>query len=226
MLPRVVLHNAISLDGKNEGFEPDLGQYYGLAGSFCFDVHLAGSNTIVKQAAMLQDESEDDKPFERDPKDTRPLLVVPDSRGRIRRWSGLRKAGFWRDVVVLCSQATPTNYQEYLKERHIDFIIKGTERVDMGPALEELHARYGATTVLLDGGGTLNGVLLGAGLVDELSLLVHPCLVGGKTPRPFVNVPDFEAVGKPIELELGHVEKLEGGTLWLRYKVLKKTGRN
>lgn len=32
MLPRVILHNAISLDGKNEGFEPDLGQYYGLAG--------------------------------------------------------------------------------------------------------------------------------------------------------------------------------------------------
>ena len=34
-------------------------------------------------------------------------------------------------------------------------------------------------------GGRLNGVLLRAGLVDELHLLVHPVLVGGDTPSFF-----------------------------------------
>jgi len=31
--------------------------------------------------------------------------------------------------------------------------------------------------------GRLNGVLFRAGLVDEVSVLVNPCLVGGTSPR-------------------------------------------
>jgi hypothetical protein len=31
MLPRVILFNAVSLDGRIDGFIPDLGQFYELA---------------------------------------------------------------------------------------------------------------------------------------------------------------------------------------------------
>ncbi|MGE5541524.1 MAG: deaminase, partial [Bacillota bacterium] len=87
MLPRVVLYNAVSVDGRIEGFTPDLGRFYGLVAHWKEDATLAGSNTIL--AAPGEIPEEDEKAFEapaRDPADPRPLLVIPDSRGRVRCW--------------------------------------------------------------------------------------------------------------------------------------------
>jgi len=95
------------------------------------------------------------------------------------------------------------------------------ERVDLRAALEELNVRYGVESVLLDSGGTLNGVLLRAGLVDEVSLLVAPCLVGGTTSRSFFRAPDLSSAEGVIPLKLAHVEQMGDGVVWLRYDVVR-----
>jgi len=38
----------------------------------------------------------------------RPLLVVPDSRGRVRNWVHALAQPWYRAIVVLTSRATPT----------------------------------------------------------------------------------------------------------------------
>ena len=55
----------------------------------------------------------------------------------------------------------------------IKIIEAGTNHVDFSGALEELNAAFGITVVRVDSGGTLNRVLLRAGLVDELHLLTR-----------------------------------------------------
>lgn len=159
------------------------------------------------------------EPPQVEPNDERPLLVIPDSRGRVRIRHALRQWPYWRGCVALCSRATPQEYLQYLEERHIDYVIAGEDHVDMRAALEALNVRYGAQTVLLDSGGTLNGVLLRAGLVNEISLLVHPCLVGGITPRSFFRAPDLTSPEGVIALRLIHVEQIRDQILWLRYAV-------
>ena len=220
MLPRVILYNAVSLDGRIDGFTPDAGQFYELASRWKEDATLAGSNTIFNPEEELPPEDEQAfAPPQRDPADPRPLLVVPDSRGRVRNWHVLRTWPYWRDLVALCSRATPPSYLDYLQRRHIDRIIAGDDHVDFRVALEELNARYGVKTVRVDSGGTLNGVLLRAGLVDEVSLLIYPSLVGGTTPRSIYRAPDLTTAEGVILLKLTHVEKLENGVIWLRYEV-------
>jgi 2,5-diamino-6-(ribosylamino)-4(3H)-pyrimidinone 5'-phosphate reductase len=59
-------------------------------------------------------------------------------------------------------------------DRKIDYIVAGDDHVDLRLTLEELNARYGVRIVRVDSGGTLNGVLLRAGLVDEVSALINP----------------------------------------------------
>ena len=222
MLPRVVIHNAVSVDGRIDWFTPDVGQFYELASRWREDATLAGSNTILSAGEEATEEDEDAlEPPTRTPGDPRPLLVVPDSRGRIRNWLHLRKQPYWRDVVALCSLSTPSAYLEYLQQRHIDHIVAGDDHVDLRAALEQLHARYGVKLVRVDSGGTLNGVLLRAGLVDEVSLLVSPSLVGGTTPRSFFRAPDLVSAEGVIQLRLTHVEALEGDVVWLRYEVVK-----
>jgi 2,5-diamino-6-(ribosylamino)-4(3H)-pyrimidinone 5'-phosphate reductase len=85
-----------------------------------------------------------------------------------------------------------------------------------------MNARYGVKSVRVDSGGVLNGVLLRAGLVDEVSVLVQPCLVGGTTTRSLFVAPDLAATEGVVRLKLAHVEPVRDDALWLRYKVVKQ----
>jgi 2,5-diamino-6-(ribosylamino)-4(3H)-pyrimidinone 5'-phosphate reductase len=128
--------------------------------------------------------------------------------------------------VALCSESTPQEYLHYLKERHIDVIIAGQDHVDLRAALEELNTRFGVKVVRVDAGGTLNGQLLRKGLVNEVSLLIYPSLVGGERQSNIFRAPDLPAIADPltgsegiIALKLMHMERLKGDIIWLRYEV-------
>jgi len=47
MLPRVILYNATSLDGKITGFNADVELYYEIASKWDIDAVLMGSNTVL-----------------------------------------------------------------------------------------------------------------------------------------------------------------------------------
>jgi 2,5-diamino-6-(ribosylamino)-4(3H)-pyrimidinone 5'-phosphate reductase len=229
MLPRVILHNAVSLDGRIDGFPMDLQQYYELISIWKEDATLAGSHTFLKAASVAPPEDESAfVPPKMDPGDKRAILVIPDSRGRIRTWHYLRTLPYWRHFVALCSKSTPGDYLEYLKQRHIDCIITGEDHVDLRTALEELYSRYAVKVVRVDSGGTLNGLLLRQGLVNEVSVLIYPSLVGGETTSSIFRAPDLPAAAGAapgqgaegtISLKLMKTEKLRGDVMFLRYEV-------
>ena len=233
MLPRVILHNGASLDGRMDwsaGDSADMGQYYELAARFNADAMLTGSNTMLAayasepKAPCGQDiPQEDDEAIgsrELYPLHV-PLLVVVDSRGQVRSWSRIKKEPYWRSAMASCSHSTPQEYLDDLHKRRVEYIVTGEDRVDLRMALEELNARYGVKTVRVDSGGILNGALLRAGLVDEVSVLVDPCLVGGTTPRSIFVAPDLISPEGVIPLKLTHVETVRGDVVWLRYETVK-----
>jgi len=220
MLPRVILHNALSVDGRMDWVTPDLGQFYDLASRFAEDATLVGSNTMLTAMGDAEEE-EAPLPTGEEPSDTRPLLVIPDSRGRVRNWQYLRKQPYWRAAVALCSRSTPEEYLLYLREQHVDCITTGDDHVDLRTALEELNTRFGVKTVRADCGGTLNGALLRAGLVDEISILIDPVLIGGITPHYLFQAPDLTSADGVVPLRLLHLERVGADTVWLRYEVVR-----
>ena len=143
MRPRVIIHNAVSLDGKVTGFEVDIRRYYSLVPTWKEDATLCGSGTILAAPEGRVKESGRDVPARKvDPKDKRPLLVVADSRGRVRCWNMLLGAGFWRHGVALCSRRTPERHIEYLRRHRVSRIITSGSRVDLQAALTRLRVRY------------------------------------------------------------------------------------
>ncbi len=225
MLPRVIMHIGVSLDGRIDWGCGDIGLYYELAGHWSADAMLSGSNTMLAAYRMNGGNPEEDEGLLEAPKkvpgDTRQLLVVVDSRGRIRQWNFWRRQPYWRDVMALCSRSTPQPALDYLRDKRVEFIVAGEDRVDLRAALEELNARCGVKVIRVDSGGILNGVLLRAGLVDEVSVIVDPCLAGGTTPRSMFVAPDLTSADGIIPLKLLHVEAIRGDTVWLRYEVIR-----
>jgi riboflavin-specific deaminase-like protein len=81
-------------------------------------------------------------------------------------------------------------------------------------ALADLRAR-GVRTLLCEGGPTLNGALLAAGLVDELFLTLAPLVVAGDAVPRVVAGPELPA---PARLALVWALR-HGDELFLRYAV-------
>jgi 2,5-diamino-6-(ribosylamino)-4(3H)-pyrimidinone 5'-phosphate reductase len=185
--PRVTVHNMISLDGQMTGFPVNLGLYYQTAARFAQQAVLTGSATLLDALAQegIDLSGEDpDEPIEGLAiDDARPWLVIVDGRGRLTRLSWLRRQPFWRDVLILCCQTTPAEHLERLRRHHIEHLVVGAEHVDLAAALHQLAERYGVRDVRTDAGGTLNGLLLRAGLVDEISVVIAPYLAGADQVR-------------------------------------------
>lgn len=218
-LPKVIVHCEVSADGRIDWFKPHEDVYYGLLSTWNEDAALTGIETLFHPRTGV---TRDEKPARRpevDPNDKRPLLVVTDSGGRGYNWQFFREWPFIRDIIVLVSNKTPKEYLRYLEERFVRYIVSGDDKVGLRDALIILNEQYGVNTVRTDSGGSLNGALLRAGLVDEVSLLISPDLVGGLSPRSFFRAPDLESPEGVIKLELFHTEKLKHDVVWLRYRV-------
>ncbi len=226
MLPHVILYNAVSLDGKITGFNADIELYYDLASKWDIDAVLMGSNTVLtglgaEPGEIREEDLESLVNREKDPEDLRPFLVIPDSKGQIRIWDELFKMPYLRDIIVLCSKATPEEYLDFLKGRDIDYIIAGEKYVDLKGAMERLNSEYGIRSIRVDSGGILNGVLLNGGLADEIHLLIHPELVGNINKSSIFISNDLNHLNNTIKLKLVHINKLKDDIIWIKYDIIK-----
>ncbi|WP_414470187.1 dihydrofolate reductase family protein [Methanobacterium sp. ACI-7] len=225
MLPKIILYNAVSLDGRINGFNADVGLYYELASNWDIDAVLMGSNTVLAGFDADSKESSEDLEFIKNRKkysdDSRPYLIVPDSNGKIRIWNELFKMPYLRDIIVLCSKTTPEEYLNFLNERNIDFIISGEDKVDLKVSIQKLSSNYGIKSIRVDSGGILNGILLRAGLADEIHVLIHPELVGGMKENSLFQAADINSLNDVISLKLVHIKQLRKDIIWLKYEIIK-----
>jgi 2,5-diamino-6-(ribosylamino)-4(3H)-pyrimidinone 5'-phosphate reductase len=203
--PYVVAHVAVSLEGATTGFEPNVGRFYELIGTWREDVTLAGSDTILAQEQAL---AAAPRPG---PAENGPLLAVVDGQGRVQEWEALREVGHWSDVLALHAEATPPRPAG----RRVQELVTGAERVDLAAALDALGQREGVRVVRVDSGGALIGALLRAGLLDEVSLLIHPQLAGVQGGRLWYGT----APPPTGSLDLIASRTLDERLVWLRYRL-------
>lgn len=192
----------------------DLELYYSLISTWKEDLTLTGSETMLQPGWDTWEHDGTSDP-------SKPLLSVVDGRGRFRKWGKAVPSPYWRAGVALCCEATPQDHIEYLERTGIDTIVTPGERVDLREALVRLAGEHGVRIVRVDSGGTLNGALLRAGLIDEVSILMQPQLIGGRTPSSLALTDDLPPDVRPAELELMSSREMTGGVVWLRYRVRK-----
>jgi riboflavin biosynthesis pyrimidine reductase len=107
-----------------------------------------------------------------------------------------------------------------LREKGISYIVSGQPSVVLADAVNQLGEHFGIRTLLLEGGGHINGAFLQAGLVDEVSLLVVPG-IDGRHDIPAVFDGVSPSRNKAVPLRLKSVEQRGRDALWIRYKVVR-----
>jgi 2,5-diamino-6-(ribosylamino)-4(3H)-pyrimidinone 5'-phosphate reductase len=194
-------------------------------------VLLEGSGSIVKEGSRLQElpgPDADDKGLYEDylpssvvdSPDHLGWLAMVDGRGRVR--SGMKEFPGWEGwhTLHLVSNATPREYLAFLRRNDIPYLVAGRERVSLAQVMAKLSSLLGVSTVISTAGSRLNGALLRAGLVDEVSLVLAPALVGGTATPTLFESEDLGESEWPTRLELLSVDSDRGGRVTLRYRVL------
>jgi riboflavin biosynthesis pyrimidine reductase len=123
-------------------------------------------------------------------------------------------------LICVVSEQVATDYLEMLRKEGISYIVAGRTSVDLVQAVESLAQHFGIRTLLLEGGGHINGGFLQAGLVDEVSLLLLPGIDGRHEIAGVFDGLSAEH-RNAVPLKLRSVEQREGDALWLRYDVVR-----
>lgn len=222
MIPKVIIFNNMSLDGRIDGFDIDNELYYHLAKEWSLDAVLMSNNVVLKKFQLKHGkEGTDHKVREVNEIDNLPLLVVPDSKGSIRIWDKVLESNFYRDILVLCSRSTTQEYLDFLEERSIKYMIIGYNEVNLSTALEELNVQLSVKNLRVESGGKLNGLLLRDDLVDEVCVLIYPNLVGGISPDSIYSAPDLNSKEGVLDLKLLKMKKLKNEIILLHYRIMK-----
>ena len=214
------MHNSVSLDGSFINFDVDMGLHYQLASRFKADANLIGSETVRAGSELYGIPSENESDFIKPERDAGlPYWIIVDSKGKTKSLlHTCRRFEFCKDVIVLISRKTSADFIHYLKERNYDYLICGDIRVNLKKAYDSLTEKYKISTIMVDSGPTLNGVLLNTGLIDEISLLVFPVLVGKRSNKLLAQL---NIGNRNVDLKQLEQENLDKGLISLRYQVLK-----
>jgi riboflavin biosynthesis pyrimidine reductase len=86
-------------------------------------------------------------------------------------------------------------------------------------ALDALYER-GFRRLALTGGGGINGEFLREGLVDEISIVYAPLVVGGTSTPSIFDCPDLTSTEGITRVRLLKDGDVGQGAIWLHYEVV------
>src|SRR5688500_11658239 len=108
-------------------------------------------------------------------RDGRSLAIAIDPSGRVHY--GKDNNGGDHTVAVLGEQVSDA-YLAELREDGVSYTFAGPKGDDLSGAMEQLASLFGAKTLLLEGGGRINGAFFKHKLIDEFSTLIRPAMDG------------------------------------------------
>jgi riboflavin biosynthesis pyrimidine reductase len=228
MKPHVICHMVASLDGRiltsrwcpedprrRDLFEP-------LHDRLAVDAWLVGRVTGQEYARRNGYPDHADQRYPREPwfarRGASAYGIVLDAHGKIA-WGRGDIGG--DPIVVVLSESVPDMHLAGLRQDGVSYIFAGARELDLGRALDILNGDLGIKRLEVNGGGVTNGAFLRAGLIDEISLAIFPAVDGAKGAPSIFDSGDADAgAAAPLRaITLESSEVLEGGAVWLRYRV-------
>ena len=128
-------------------------------------------------------------------------------------------------LITVLTEKVPTAYLAHLQTCGISYLLAGPDRIDLAIVLDKLATRFQIKTLMLEGGGKVNGTMLREGLIDEISLLIAPAVDGlSGTPALFDTLDSATPNAGGVRWKLRTMERRADDIVWLRYTVTPNGG--
>jgi len=230
--PHIICHMMSTVDGKiltaNWGDKKLIEAFSGLFEkyheTFESEAWMCGRVTMEKDFSGGEEPDLEVAPnvMAREPfigdKDAVSFAIAVDGKGKLG-WESNETGG--DHIIEVLTEEVSDDYIYYLKQKGISYIFAGKKEVDFHLALDQLAKLFPIKTIMLEGGGHINGSLLNEGLIDELSLLLLPIADGTpKSPTVF-EVSDYLTKAPATLLQLNEVKQVEQDAIWLKYRIAK-----
>lgn len=144
------------------------------------------------------------------------FAIAIDGQGKLG-WESAEMLG--EHVITVLTEGVQDGYLAHLQEIGVSYIFAGKDRVDLPLAMEKLKALFGIETLMLEGGGRLNGSFLNEGLIDEYNQLLLPIADGRVETSAVFEIGEQDRKFDATLLKLQEVKRLDNDVIWLRYKV-------
>jgi riboflavin biosynthesis pyrimidine reductase len=237
MKPHVICHMMVSLDGRihpsrwtasPDGNRQDWTTIYeGVHATLAGDAWLVGRVTMAEMSKGTphppSSAGKVARPHHFAKRDAATYAIAFDRSRKLH----FAKADIGGDhVVVLLGPGVPDAHLAELAGDGISYVVAPDEEMAPRPLFELLGRELGIKRLLVEGGGNVNGSLLAAGVVDELSLLIAPAIDGALGITGVFEVPDAKGLAGKVQLRFVSSEALAHGVVHLRYAVEAGQGRD
>ena len=171
------------------------------------DAIMVGIETVLKDNPTLTTRIDNGKS---------PIRIVVDSNARTPLASNV-VTNHQAKTIIAVTENAPIDRLNALKNSGIEIIFAGdSERVDLNILMNELAKRE-ITSVLLEGGGTLNFGMIEAGLVDKIYTFIAPKIIGGRSALTPVEGNGFENLSDAVKLKNITIEMIDNDILLTGY---------
>lgn len=135
-----------------------------------------------------------------------PVRIVVDSQLRTPPTAALLQGG--APVYIAATEEAPAEREAALQQAGAHIIRCGAgPRVDLRLLMRRL-GELEIGSVLLEGGGRLNGAMLEAGLIDKIVLFLAPIIVGGREAPSAFDFAGVDTIREAYRLERLNVETI------------------
>ena len=203
--PYIILSAGMSIDGK---IATKTGDSKFSSTLDCVRLHklrskvdgiLVGKNTVIQDNPLLT---------VRYSKGKNPVRIVLDSKGTIPSKSKILQTSNTVPTIIAVSKKITKSNLKKLHKFPVDVIITGENSVNIKSLLKKLSDKK-ITTILVEGGGTINWEFVKQNLFDELIITLSPFLIGGNDAISFIQGNGFDKISKSPNLRLKSTKKLK-----------------
>jgi riboflavin biosynthesis pyrimidine reductase len=123
------------------------------------------------------------------------------------------------DVIEVLTEKASNDYKAFLRRLGISYMIAGKDKYDYDQMLSKLKEKFGIETLMLGGGAVLNWSFIQKGYCDEVSIVISAAADGSVLTQTLFMEKEGLTDDTPVTFRLLDVQRTEGDSVWLRYKV-------
>lgn len=153
------------------------------------------------------------------PKNDAVTFVIIDNRPHLNA-KGIDFICHWVGKLILVT-TNSDHVAHSLAEKYDNLEVLSYDTFDIAKLLTDLYEKYHAERLTIQSGGSLNGALVRAKLIDYVNVVVAPILIGGKDTPTLVDgdsITNVAELDKLLSLELLECRQLANSYLQLKYK--------